>query len=126
MSGQGNGRSLWKSCCKDCLGLVVVVDATDKDRLDVLKTELNLLLQSMRSNIPILFLANKIDISDGLSVGDCVVGLSLDHIKANHKIFPTSAISGAGIEEAFSWLRYAIVKSSISKVKNSVAKITHP
>jgi ADP-ribosylation factor-like protein 6 len=117
MSGQGNGRAMWKICYKDCLGLVVVIDVSDKDRLDTLKSEIDLLLQSARSNIPIVFLANKTDIPDGLSISDCIKGLGLDQIKANHKIFSTSALSGAGIEESFGWLRYSILSASSPRLQ---------
>ena len=120
MSGQGNGRSLWKTCYKDCLGLVVVVDSTDKERLDVLKTEITLLLQSSRSNVPIAFLINKIDNPDCLSVSECVLGLNLDQIKLPHRIFATSALSGAGVEEAFEWLRFSVLRASVpAKIKTA-------
>jgi signal recognition particle receptor subunit beta len=117
MSGQGNGRSMWKICYNDCLGLVIVIDSSDKDRLDILKSEIDLLLQSTRSNIPILFLANKNDIADCLSINDCTKGLGLDQIKQNHKIFSTCAVSGCGIEEAFGWLRNSILQASSPRLK---------
>merc|ERR1711920_142626 len=65
MSGQSRYRNLWEHYYGDVEGIVVVVDSSDKLRFAVVKDELETMLQDPRvaeKKIPILFLANKMDL----------------------------------------------------------------
>lgn len=64
MSGQGRHRPLWLYYCGLIQAIVFVVDVTDLDRLPVAKTELATLCKHPAvAGLPLLILANKIDLS---------------------------------------------------------------
>lgn len=146
MSGQGRYRSLWEHYYKEVTGIVFVIDATDKIRMCVAKDELDTLLAHADiRNVPILFLANKIDLPLATSPVECVAILELDRIvdkpwhiscaRPPRRVAPllrcradpgpcapapparilapaarlggrraTNAVTGAGLDEALSWL----------------------
>ena len=83
-----------------------VIDSTDKDRLDIVKQELFLLIneEDLRG-VPIAILANKQDIEGALSDIEISESLELSEIKNNQwAIFKTIAKTGVGLDNAFKWL----------------------
>lgn len=76
MSGESKYRDLWQSNAstideKDRInGIIFVVDSSDKMRIRVAKSELDLLLEnrSISNQIPFLFYANKCDIKGACSL----------------------------------------------------------
>jgi ADP-ribosylation factor-like protein 6 len=101
MSGQGRYRNLWEHYYDDTQAIIFVVDTSDKIRLCVAKDELDNLLRhaSMfwhmgmggqkkidgivgikKSQLPILFFANKSDIPGSISSVEVVQALALDAI----------------------------------------------
>ena len=83
MSGHGQVRDLWKHYFNDVHGIVVVIDTSDKDRISILKDELDEMLKSpilIRRKTPICFYANKMDLQ-GLSPTQCSQALGLELIK---------------------------------------------
>jgi GTP-binding protein SAR1 len=58
------------------------------------------------SNVPILILANKIDIPGSLTREQLTKGLDLDNLKIYHNIqmFMISIVQNSGYEEGFNWL----------------------
>ena len=60
-----------------------MVDAADQLRIRVAKNELEMLLQNQslyRREVPILFFANKMDLSSAMSAADVSNGLELHNI----------------------------------------------
>merc|ERR1712232_555188 len=109
MSGQSRYRNLWEHYYRDVEGIIVVVDATDKLRFAVAKDELDLMLsdqQVQERKIPILFLANKIDLESSATAADEVKqALKLNQITDRPwHIAPTDALKGEGVEAALKWL----------------------
>merc|ERR1712232_760011 len=83
MSGQSRYRNLWEHYYGDVQGIVVVIDATDTIRFAVAKDELDMMLSDaqVRANmVPLLFLANKIDLSNAASVQEVADALQLRQI----------------------------------------------
>ncbi|XP_033224861.1 ADP-ribosylation factor-like protein 6 isoform X1 [Belonocnema kinseyi] len=119
MSGHDRYRSLWEHYYKDCHGIIFLIDSTDKLRLVVVKEELDMLLQHPdveARKIPILFLANKMDLPDSLTTVKLVSGLGLEkiHNKPWH-IRATNAVTGEGLQPAIEWLTDQIRDIYINK-----------
>lgn len=108
MSGQGRYRNLWEHYYKDVNAVIFVLDSSDKLRMPVAKDELDHLLQHndiKSGNIPILLLANKMDLKDSLTAVACSRHLNLDAITdRSYHICSTNALTGDGLEEAIDWL----------------------
>ena len=83
-----------------------MVDSDDKERLEIAKQELELMLQEEElKGVPVLILANKQDRPSALNETEICNGLNLTSIKSRPwSIFKISALNGTGLQEAFEWL----------------------
>mmetsp|Transcript_116594 Transcript_116594/g.363081 ORF Transcript_116594/g.363081 Transcript_116594/m.363081 type:complete len:185 (+) Transcript_116594:87-641(+) len=112
MSGQSRYRNLWEHYYGDVEGIIVVIDATDKLRFAVVKDELETMLRDPRvaeKKIPILFLANKMDLATAATPLETMQALDLEVITDRPwHIAPVDALKGDGVEEATKWLVDAI------------------
>lgn len=146
MSGHDRHRPLWEHYYKDCHGIIFIIDSSDKLRLVVVKEELDMLLQHpdvagilfpyffilnivcrvfliefylsniIGRKIPILFLANKMDLPDSLTTVKLVAGLGLDRIQNKPwHIRATNAITGEGLQLGIEWLTDQIRDIYINK-----------
>ncbi|KAH6564285.1 hypothetical protein BASA50_000737 [Batrachochytrium salamandrivorans] len=108
MSGQGKYRDLWKHYYPETDAIIFVVDASDRERAAVVRDELDELLGSnvcKSRQIPILFLANKMDLPGVLSPAECADALGLERVKDRAwTIGSCNALSGEGLEHALDWL----------------------
>lgn len=91
MSGQGNYRNMWEYYYTDVMGIVFVIDSADKLRLCVAKNELDTLLTFEKKgfdmgSLPILFFANKMDLSDALTAAEIGKTFELHDLKNPHQI----------------------------------------
>ena len=86
--------------------VLLVIDSTDKHRLETSRTELNLMLQHddlNKSNL--LVLANKQDVKGCLSAAEISNSLQLDKIKDhNWHIQPCCALTGDGLNQGLKWM----------------------
>ena len=81
MSGQSKFRTLWEAYFGDVEAILFVVDSSDRIRMCVAKNELDELLQNPRlPPVPMLFLANKMDLDDALTPEDTAKVLELHRI----------------------------------------------
>ncbi|XP_031781775.1 ADP-ribosylation factor-like protein 6 isoform X6 [Nasonia vitripennis] len=119
MSGHDRYRSLWEHYYKDCQGVIFIIDSSDKLRLVVAKEELDMLLQHpdiAGRKMPILFLANKMDLPDSLTTVKLVSGLGLDKIQNKPwHVRTTNAITGEGLQAAIEWFTDQIRDIHINK-----------
>ncbi|XP_062916893.1 ADP-ribosylation factor-like protein 6 [Mobula hypostoma] len=103
MSGQGRYRYLWEQYYN-----------ADKQRISVVKEELeNLLIHPdvKHRQIPILFLANKIDLKDVMPSDMLTQILRLHNIqKKRWHLCPCSALTGEGLQEGMEWLQDCIIE----------------
>jgi len=108
MSGQDVYRDLWEKYYQDVQGIIFVLDSAQKTSFVVAKNELEMLLTHndiKGRNIPVLFLANKMDIPGSAATKECVTALGLENITdRSWQINNTDAIQGLGIEEGLKWL----------------------
>ncbi len=108
MSGQSRYRNLWEHYYREADGIVFVVDSSDKMRLVVCKEEFESMMshpELKNKNIPVLILANKIDIRGACTAADVRAQLELERLR-NKKwhVFGSNALNGEGVSEAFDWL----------------------
>jgi len=109
MSGQGRYRNLWEYYYQDVEAIIFVVDAADTVRMCVVKDELDSLLGHKYNKdrpIPILFLANKMDMQESASATEVAKMLQLSVIMKERPfhITSTNALTGSGIDEGMEWL----------------------
>eukprot|EP00696_Hemimastix_kukwesjijk_P015133 gnl/Hemi2/3262_TR1146_c0_g1_i1.p1 gnl/Hemi2/3262_TR1146_c0_g1~~gnl/Hemi2/3262_TR1146_c0_g1_i1.p1 ORF type:complete len:184 (+),score=40.03 gnl/Hemi2/3262_TR1146_c0_g1_i1:199-750(+) len=108
MSGHNSYRNLWAFHYKESDGIIFVVDCEDRFRMSVVKNELDIVLEHpdiVRRRIPILFLANKMDMPEALSPPEVVEMLGLQNIMNKRwSIVATCATTGEGLEQGMSWL----------------------
>lgn len=113
MSGQGRYRSLWEHYYRGVEGIVYVIDSSDSLRMVVAKDELETMLKHadlQGKMIPILFLANKIDLPDSMSASRIAQVLGLDTLSNPWSIQGSNAVTGEGLEEGISWLSEQLMR----------------
>ncbi|KAK0063677.1 ADP-ribosylation factor 1 [Biomphalaria pfeifferi] len=99
-------RPLFRHYYKGADAVVFVIDSHDPERLDelnydVIKPAMN--AEELTSAV-FLFLANKIDLPDTMSVEEISERLGLKYLKHPWGIIPVSAVSGEGLQDALQWL----------------------
>ena len=103
----GKLRAAWEKLYKRCDGIIFVLDSSDPLRLAVVKEELALTLSHEdleHKPVPILFLANKMDLSEAVDCTSCTKALGLDDIRGRRwKIYSSNALTGEGLADAISW-----------------------
>ena len=106
LGGQSEFRPYWKCYYEKTNAIVFVIDSTDKERLDIAKQELFLLIKEEElQGVPIAILANKQDIEGALSDIEISEMMGLSDIKNRPwAIFKTIAKTGIGLDNAFKWL----------------------
>ena len=106
LGGQVHFRSEWAAYAKGCQVMIFVIYASNPDCLPISKTELFQLLEEKElSNVPILILSNKIDLSPHLSEIEIIKGMNLDYMVDNPwNVIPISAKHGTNIDQALDWL----------------------
>ena len=99
-------RVFLKSYYEGVKGIVFVIDSNDKDRIDEVKYEVNYFLSIEElKDADFLFLANKQDFPDALTVQELTDILELDTIQyRNWHIQPTWAVTLEGVYEGIDWL----------------------
>ncbi|KAI9343752.1 ARF-like small GTPase [Zopfochytrium polystomum] len=104
----GRYRDLWEHYYQDAEAVVFVIDAADKMRACVARDELRLMLEHKvlrAKKIPILFLANKMDVAGGMTPAECSGALGLEEIKdRNWTICATNGLTGQGVNTGLDWL----------------------
>ncbi len=121
MSGQGRYRSLWEHYYTDVQAIIYVLDSTDRLRMCVAKEELDQLLvhESIKDKrIPVLFFANKMDMTNALSAEECMNELGLHKLREKPwHITCSNALTGAGVTDGIHWLCESLNKYQSSKSK---------
>ncbi|VDP86231.1 unnamed protein product [Schistosoma mattheei] len=108
MSGSGAYRNLWEKFYKECEAIIYVIDISDELRLTVVEDEFQQLLKHpdiCNRRIPILLFANKMDLSNSITVKEIVKILGLEQLRnKSWRIFASNAINGEGLNDGLMWL----------------------
>ncbi|KAJ1628814.1 ADP-ribosylation factor family-domain-containing protein [Pavlovales sp. CCMP2436] len=106
VGGSEELRRYWSLYFDGLAGIVFVLDACDKRRLEEAGVELNRLLQEPKlTRVPTLILANKQDLLDVLRSQKIVDALNLGAVRDREwHVQECSALDRRGINEGFSWV----------------------
>ena len=107
VGGSENIRPLWRTYMRQADGIVFVVDSTDRKRMEEIKEELSLALNScLKERVPVLILANKQDLHYAMDPTDMIELLELKELKDKNPwiIQSASAKTGDGIKEGYTAL----------------------
>lgn len=104
IGGQTKIRNLWRFYFDNTDAIIYVVDSSDAERMQLAKETLEEVLSDDRlADVPLLVLANKIDLSNA-TTQDIVAGLNIQALRRDWFVQPTCALSGQGIVEGLEWL----------------------
>jgi ADP-ribosylation factor-like protein 14 len=96
-------RGIWKFYIKNCEGLFYVVDSSDRERIELARSELyNLLDFDHMKKIPVIIIANKRDIAYSMSLIEIELAMKLKDIQNPYHIYGTCATTGEGLIKSFS------------------------
>ena len=111
LGGARSLRSLWEKYYNEAHGLLYVVDAADRARLDESRDVLQQLMNNADlQGIPLLVLANKQDAEGAATAHEVQERFGLQHAQGEggssqpQNVLGVTAINGEGIEEGVRWL----------------------
>eukprot|EP00808_Paulinella_micropora_P010042 g16464.t1 len=106
IGGQKQYRSEWGRYTKGCNCIVFVVDTQEPSLVPVERKELHQLLDDRElKGIPVLVVANKIDLGPKIGEKELIRGLNLDYITENPwLVVPCSAKFGTNMDQALQFL----------------------
>jgi len=106
IGGQAKYREEWPRYTKGSHVIVFVVDTQAPNQLPLARKELHQLLEDRDlAKLPVLILANKIDLGPKISEKELIKGLNLDYITDNSWIvIPVSAKMGTHVDQALDFL----------------------
>ncbi len=117
VGGQLGLRTLWSNYFDEVDGVIFVMDSSDHERLD----ESVRAFESVTSHVgvsskPILFLANKNDLENLVSIEEILKSFKLKENNLKIQIEPVSARSGSGLESGIKWvMKEAAIYNEIRK-----------
>lgn len=110
LGGHEAVRHLWEDYACDCNAVVFLVDATDYQRFDEVRDELDALIaEGTVEGVPVAVLLNKCDL-DAAQPSDSVAGsigfeeLCMRHGEEMMTMFRISVLRGEGYQDAFKWI----------------------
>ncbi|ESQ36693.1 hypothetical protein EUTSA_v10009982mg, partial [Eutrema salsugineum] len=115
ISGQQryNLLPLWRHYFQEVSGLVLVVDSTDRDRIEEAKDFLNMVIDEIRGSVPdnvaVLVYGNKSEVPGAMSASEISNKLDLASLRQrnwqrNWHVQSSCALCGAGLHEGLDWL----------------------
>jgi len=113
LGGQESLRKTWATYFTNTHAVLLVVDSTERDRINVVKKELKLLLEHEDlQRALILVLANKQDVRNAMTAAELTAALELHNIKGRPwHIEGACALTGAGLNEGLDWVAQQLVSS---------------
>jgi len=106
IGGQPRFRSMWERYCRGVNAILFVVDASDQEKFESAKVELqSLLSKPALASIPVLVLGNKNDLPEALGVQDLIEKLELKSITGREVCcYSISAKNQVNIDITLEWL----------------------
>ncbi|XP_028834676.1 ADP-ribosylation factor-like protein 11 [Denticeps clupeoides] len=103
IGGQQQLRAYWSFYLDGCKALVFVVDSSDQNRMGEASKALKKILTDVRMmDIPLMVLANKMDLPNSMTIREVSTQLCLERYTGHSwEIQACSALSGMGLQEAF-------------------------
>lgn len=106
IGGQDKIRILWRHYYCNTHAIIFVVDASDRQRINAVSSELHYILKEPElDNAILLVLANKQDMIDSMTIAEIIEHLQLKEMRTRQWfIQATCAIEGQGLYEGLDWL----------------------
>ena len=109
LGGQVNLRSIWDHYYSEAQGLLFLVDAADPARFAEARAALGTITRhSALDGVPLLVLANKMDLAEAVPVAEVNAGLGVDAIVDEGtracRLRGASALTLQGVKDAVGWL----------------------
>jgi len=106
LGGQANLRPSWNTYYADTNAVLVVIDASDRERIGTIREEIERLLQHEDlASASVCVYANKQDVRGAMSAEEVATALSLHSIKSHPwTIQACCALNGDGIYEGLDWV----------------------
>jgi len=123
IGGQKTIRPFWRNYFDQVDALIYVIDSADRKRVDETGIELRQLLEEEKlSHVPLLIMANKMDLMSALTPSELTAELGLDDIRdRTWQMLPCSAKTGEGLQESMEWL---VEQINVNKPAAETAKPT--
>ncbi|KAK2723096.1 ADP-ribosylation factor-related protein 1-like [Artemia franciscana] len=116
LGGQEELQSLWDKYYAESHGIIYIVDAFDRERIEESEKAFGKMIASEAlTGVPILLLANKQDLPDCMGVREVkpIFQQSGSQIGTrDFMVMPVSALRGDGVEEGISWLVQCMKRNS--------------
>ncbi|KYR03104.1 ADP-ribosylation factor-related protein [Tieghemostelium lacteum] len=115
IGGNRNNRILYYHYIENAKAIVIVIDSTDRNRINELKSELSAIQQRVSSSDNrrpfLILLANKQDLTDAMSIDELTSQLEINSVLStrNWIIRPISILNGNGVDEIFQILSTNII-----------------
>ena len=106
IGGQDKIRPLWRHYYDGTDAVIFVVDANDRDRADLVTSELHKMLAAPElQDSALLILANKQDLPQSMTASEVMEKLQLSKLRGReYYVQPCSATSGEGLYEGLDWV----------------------
>lgn len=107
----GSLREVWSNYYVDTNAIILVIDSSDRERMSVVKSELQKILEmECLQNASLLIYANKQDIPGAQTPVEIVSALDLTEVKRPFHVQGASALSGDGLPNGIEWLAGQLTK----------------
>ena len=119
--------SLWKKFIERADGVIYLVDSADHVRFDESKQTFWHYINFAKQSSPVLFLANKSDLTNSKELSEVNEAFELDKFLRNLRPFnikKCSALTGQGVYEAWDWLVDVLCGAQQWKVKIGAAVLS--
>ncbi|MDK2372924.1 MAG: Arf family protein [Candidatus Korarchaeota archaeon] len=105
LGGQRSLRRMWAEYADKADAIIFMIDSADEERFDEAKKELWNVVSIMKRGVPLLILANKADLEEAATIMEIIERFELTKLEGiTWQVVWTSALTGFGLFEAFSWL----------------------
>lgn len=106
IGGQETLRSSWSTYYTNAEYILLVVDSSDRERLNLTKQELHRMLQHEDLHkSSVLILANKQDVKGSMTAADISRELNLTSLKSHRwQIQGCCALTGEGLQQGLEWM----------------------
>uniref|UniRef100_A0A915CAC7 ADP-ribosylation factor-like protein 5B n=2 Tax=Parascaris univalens TaxID=6257 RepID=A0A915CAC7_PARUN len=110
VGGQESLRASWSSYYTHTQFVILVIDSTDSERLNIIKHQLySMLSHEDLTKAAVLILANKQDVKGAMTAAEISSELNLTSIKTHRwQIQACCALTGEGIEKGLEWIASSI------------------
>eukprot|EP00403_Amphidinium_massartii_P019224 CAMPEP_0178410956 /NCGR_PEP_ID=MMETSP0689_2-20121128/21249_1 /TAXON_ID=160604 /ORGANISM="Amphidinium massartii, Strain CS-259" /LENGTH=194 /DNA_ID=CAMNT_0020032153 /DNA_START=93 /DNA_END=677 /DNA_ORIENTATION=+ len=122
IGGQEKIRGLWRHYLPSVSAIIFVVDSADRDRIDIVREELeNLLREPETGKACLLVFANKQDLPNAMTQEEVTAKLGLQEMRGrDYFVQQAQATKGAGLFEGLDWLTKTLSKQQQSASAYSV------